>query len=149
MPLFCRDRPSIKLPLQGVLVIPFVLQVVVAVGLVGYLSYRSGQQAIADLAHQLMTEVSERVSDRLDHYLHSPHELVRQNRLAVEQGMLNLEDLEQVRRQLRFQISTDPAIAQVSSGIPRGNPLAMAGSPPPENKPCCNSSARKPCPAGQ
>lgn len=40
--------------LRSLLTIPFILQTVSIVGLVGYLSYRSGQEAIADLAHQLM-----------------------------------------------------------------------------------------------
>ena len=35
-----------QIPLRLVLVLPFVLQIVGAVGLVGYLSYRSGQQAV-------------------------------------------------------------------------------------------------------
>ena len=60
--------------LRSLLTIPFILQTVSVVGLVGYLSYRSGQSAIrltprsanADLADQLMAQNSERVEERLD-----------------------------------------------------------------------------------
>ncbi|MGB8689743.1 MAG: hypothetical protein WCD53_20730 [Microcoleus sp.] len=46
-----------KPPLGVVLIVPFVLQIVGAVGLVGYLSFRNGQKAVNNLASQLMSEV--------------------------------------------------------------------------------------------
>ena len=41
---------SRKLRLRTALVVPFILQIVAAVGLVGYLSFRSGERAINDIA---------------------------------------------------------------------------------------------------
>ncbi|MEP6517461.1 hypothetical protein [Microcoleus vaginatus] len=41
---------SRKLRLRTALVVPFVLQIVAAVGLVGYLSFHNGQKAVNDLA---------------------------------------------------------------------------------------------------
>ncbi|MFB8798101.1 MAG: hypothetical protein U7126_28615 [Microcoleus sp.] len=46
-----------KPPLGVVLIVPFVLQIVGAVGLVGYLSFRNGQKAVNNLGSQLMSEV--------------------------------------------------------------------------------------------
>lgn len=46
-----------KPPLGVVLIVPFVLQIVGAVGLVGYLSFRNRQKAVNNLASQLMSEV--------------------------------------------------------------------------------------------
>jgi len=43
------------------LVVPFVLQIFWAVGLVGYISYRSGQKAAEDMAKPLMTEIGDRL----------------------------------------------------------------------------------------
>src|SRR6476469_9811734 len=54
-----------KLPLRTVLIVPFVLQTVSVVGLVGYLSFKSGQESVEDVAHQLIEQVGERISDRL------------------------------------------------------------------------------------
>ena len=54
-----------KLPLRTVLIVPFVLQTVSAVALVGYLSFKSSQEAIEDVAHQLIEQVGERTRDRL------------------------------------------------------------------------------------
>jgi len=39
-----------NIPLRTVLIVPFVLQILGAVGIVGYLSFRNGQQAVNDLA---------------------------------------------------------------------------------------------------
>ncbi len=54
-----------KLPLRTVLIVPFVLQTVSAVALVGYLSFKSSQTTIEDLAYQLIEQVGERIRDRL------------------------------------------------------------------------------------
>lgn len=78
-----------KVSLRTVLVVPFVLQIVAAVSIVGYLSYRSGQNAVENLANQLMKQVGERIDDRLNNYLHIPHEVVAANHLAVKQGPIN------------------------------------------------------------
>ncbi|WP_421656041.1 hypothetical protein [Leptothermofonsia sp. ETS-13] len=47
-----RNSPG-KFRLRTTLVLPFVLQIMTAVGLVGYLSFRNGQQAVNDLIIQL------------------------------------------------------------------------------------------------
>lgn len=46
------------IPLSLVLAIPFVLQIFAAVGLTGYFSLRNGQQAVNDLATQLMNKTN-------------------------------------------------------------------------------------------
>ncbi len=43
-----------RLSLRIVLIVPFVTIIVVAVGLTGYLSFRNGQNAVNDLASQLL-----------------------------------------------------------------------------------------------
>ncbi|MBE9226418.1 PAS domain S-box protein [Phormidium sp. LEGE 05292] len=74
----------VKIPLRWLLVISFVLQMVGTTALVGYLSYRSGQQAVENLANQLLRQTSERVSDRLDNYLHTPQHIVSANYVLPE-----------------------------------------------------------------
>ena len=82
-----------KVPLRLVLIVPFVLQISVAVGIVGYLSFRNGQQAVNDLAHQLMNKVSRLVDQHLDTYLATPHQVNQINADAIEQGLLDPLDL--------------------------------------------------------
>ncbi|HEY9649057.1 MAG TPA: cache domain-containing protein, partial [Coleofasciculaceae cyanobacterium] len=103
-------RVAGKTSLRTVLIVPFVLQIVGTVGLVGYLSSKSGHKSVENLAHQLMVQVGERVSDRLSTYLQAPQTAVAANHLAVEQGILNINDFEQVRQQFWQQITLNPSI---------------------------------------
>jgi PAS domain S-box-containing protein len=100
-----------NIPLRWVLVLPFVVQTVGAVALVGYLSYRSGQQATENLAYQLLGQTSERVRDRLDSYLQLSQQIVAANHLAVEQKTLNLSDREQLQQRLWQQMMLNPSIS--------------------------------------
>ena len=111
------NRLLIKLfshtPLRTILVVPFVVQTVAAVGLVGYLSYKNGQEAVEDLAKQLMEEVGERISDRLDRYLQAPQQVVAANHLAWQQGTLDITNLEEVRQQLWQQTKLNPSMTGI------------------------------------
>ena len=42
-----------QIPLGWILVVPFVLQIVAAVGLTGWLSFRNGQKAVNDVANPI------------------------------------------------------------------------------------------------
>ncbi|NEU73485.1 response regulator [Hassallia byssoidea VB512170] len=88
-PSFTRTK---KLPLRLILIVPFVLQIFAAVGLVGYLSFRNGQKAVNDLAEQLMSQASKQVDRQLDNYLAMPHKINQINSNAVQVGLLKLHD---------------------------------------------------------
>jgi len=82
-----------KTTLQTVLIVPFVLQVFAAVGIVGYLSFRNSQKAVNDLAGQLMGEVSNRIEQNLRTYLQTPHQINQSKLDAVKLGFVNMKDL--------------------------------------------------------
>jgi signal transduction histidine kinase len=84
--------------LRTVLVVPFMLQIVGAVSLVGYLSFRNGQAAVNDLVNKLQEEVNARVEQHLDHYLGLPKQVNRINQNAIAQGSLNPKDLKAAER---------------------------------------------------
>ncbi|MCD8485633.1 MAG: HAMP domain-containing protein [Desertifilum sp.] len=87
-----------KLGLRTTLVFPFVLQVVTITGLVGWLSFRSGQRAVNDLATQLRQEIVVRVHEEVDRYLDAPQLLHQFNAQIFQQDLLNLEDPEALTR---------------------------------------------------
>ncbi len=93
-----------KLPLRTVLVVPFVLQTVTAVGLVGYLSFRNGQQAVNDLAERLMREASSRIFQSLNSYTATPRIINQINTNAIRLGQINLQNSPQLQRHLWHQI---------------------------------------------
>src|SRR6476469_3083593 len=79
-------------PLQIVLIIPFILQILGAVSLVGYLSFKNGQRAVNDLAEQLMARTSDVVDEHLKSYLAIPQTLNQINADAVRRGILDVRD---------------------------------------------------------
>ncbi len=81
-----------KIPLRLILVVPFVLQIFAAVGLVGYLSFIQGQKAVNDLGSQLMDKTSKQVDEHLDKYLTLPQQLMQMNADAIIDGQLNFND---------------------------------------------------------
>jgi signal transduction histidine kinase/response regulator RpfG family c-di-GMP phosphodiesterase len=82
-----------QIPLRAILIIPFVLQIFAAVGLVGYLSFRNGQKAVKNLADQLMNRVSDLVEQNLDSYLMTPQKIQKITIDAIEIGQLDPKDL--------------------------------------------------------
>ncbi|MBD2151367.1 hypothetical protein H6F44_14725 [Pseudanabaena sp. FACHB-1277] len=67
-----KNKKTRQIPLGVLLIVPFVLQIVGAVGLVGFLSYRSGQKAVEDMATSLMSEIGDRIDQNLNSYLNAP-----------------------------------------------------------------------------
>jgi len=86
------SKLSRKIPLRIVLVVPFTIQIVAAVSIVGYLSFRNGQQAVNDVATQLRQEISHRIQDRLNTYMITTQNLNQININAIYSGELNLNN---------------------------------------------------------
>ncbi|OIP71791.1 MAG: hybrid sensor histidine kinase/response regulator [Oscillatoriales cyanobacterium CG2_30_40_61] len=103
-----------QIPLRLLLIVPFVLQIVGAVGLVGYLSYRSGQKAVEDMADQLMNQATHRVQDHLNISLQTSQQTIAVNYRATQEGRLNIKDFELIRRHLWEQINLAPRLAITS-----------------------------------
>lgn len=80
-----------KATLRTVLIVPFVLQIVRTVGLVGYLSFRNGQQAVNDVASQLRYEISDRTAKRIRTYLTTPHLINLTHADAIRLGQLDIK----------------------------------------------------------
>jgi signal transduction histidine kinase/class 3 adenylate cyclase/CheY-like chemotaxis protein len=76
-----------------ILIVPFMIQILLAVGLTGYLSFRNGQEAINDLATQLHTEITARIEQYINTYLDIPSLVVNINANAIENEQLALNDL--------------------------------------------------------
>jgi sigma-B regulation protein RsbU (phosphoserine phosphatase) len=114
------NNSSLKFRLHTALVVPFILQIVAAVGLVGYLSLRNGQQAVTDLANQLMTEVSNRTDQQLNDYLSIPHRINQINIDAIETGLLNLENFDRTGRYFWKQVQAFNNVGYISYGLADG-----------------------------
>ncbi|MDB9493041.1 ATP-binding protein [Spirulina major CS-329] len=93
-----------KIPLRSILIVPFLLQITVAVGLTGWLSLRNGQKAVNDLVQQLQLEVENRITQHLNDYLEKPVELNTFNAESLRINVLNTTDISGLERRFWQQI---------------------------------------------
>jgi signal transduction histidine kinase/CheY-like chemotaxis protein len=110
-----------------------VLQTFGAVGLVGYLSYQNGQQAVNDLADRLMDKSSDLVAKHLDQYLQTSEKVNQINLDAIELGVLNIRDLKTTGQYFWKQIKAYPDITYVAYALNTGEYIG-AGRIPPDPK---------------
>ena len=114
------SRLSGKVNLRTLVIVPFVLQVFAAVGLVGYLSFKNGQRSVNDLASQLMGEVSNRIEQNLETYLETPHQINQSKLDSVKLGFVDMKDLSAWEKYLWRQVQLYPYINFTSIGNKNG-----------------------------
>ncbi|MBF2051479.1 MAG: PAS domain S-box protein [Elainella sp. C42_A2020_010] len=85
-------KSSGQFRLRTTLVVPFVLQIITAVGLVGWIVYRSAQQSVNEVASQLRTELTSRITERLETYVSLPKAINRLNATAFAQGDIDVSN---------------------------------------------------------
>lgn len=105
---------STKLPLSLILIVPFVAQLVATVGLVGYFSFKNGQKAVENLAHQLLEVTGENTSQRLELLLEIPPLINQLNGDSIEAGQLDLTDLPALEQHFLQQIQSTPSLSRIS-----------------------------------
>ena len=114
-----------KLSLQYVLVVSFVLQIAIAVGLTTVLSWRNGEKAVDDLAEQLSGKATQQIRERLQTYLLQPNLLQRDSRSNLFYGDIPLSDFETISRHFWHQIRASDGITSVYLGYPNGSFLGV------------------------
>lgn len=81
-----------KFRLRTALVVPFLLQILAAVGLVSYISFRAGQRSVNDLASQLRTELTARIENELNSYFSIPHDLNQINSGLLAEKKVDMKE---------------------------------------------------------
>ncbi|MEH1920369.1 ATP-binding protein [Nostoc sp.] len=95
-------------PLSFILVVLFLLQILLAVGLTAYLSIHNGQKAVNEVASELRHEVANRVEQNLQTYLSTPRQVLRGNQNLINIGLLKIENLATWESYLVEQLKTFP-----------------------------------------
>ncbi|PSN15401.1 PAS domain S-box protein [filamentous cyanobacterium CCT1] len=86
------------IPLRLLIVVPFVLQVSVAVGLTGWLSMRQGQRAVNQVAGQLRDAVSHHIDYELEAFLATSHLINQLNYDAIALGQVDPTNQDELLR---------------------------------------------------
>ncbi len=114
-----------KIPLRLVLIVPFVLQIAGAVGLVGYLSLRNGQKAVNDVAAQLRQQISAQIHGEIQQYTNIPHILNKINAASLAEGKFDMAKASNAQ-QLLIQVKNFPFIYSFYCGNSQGQYLGVS-----------------------
>ncbi|NET09304.1 MAG: HAMP domain-containing protein [Symploca sp. SIO2B6] len=110
-----------SLSLRSVLVVPFLAQIFLAVGITGWLSLRNGQRAVDDVAMQLQSEIVTRVEQHIQNYLKTAEKINDINATSIQLGLLDLRDRVAVQRHFWNQIQVfGEAVGYIYIGYPDG-----------------------------
>ncbi|MEM7035272.1 MAG: cache domain-containing protein, partial [Chloroflexota bacterium] len=109
-----------RIPIRVILIIPFVIQILIIVGLIGYLSLRSGQQAVNNVTTQLVSKSITGINLRVLNYLNTPHLFHQVNAAAVQSGDLDLNDFPQLETYFWHQTGLEDAVPYVYWGNESG-----------------------------
>ncbi|MCG9885297.1 MAG: response regulator [Cyanobacteria bacterium] len=85
-------KPHRPISLRTLQIAPLVVQVVAAVSLVGFLSYRNGRSAVDDLSARLRSEISESIVSQIQTYLAAPRLIAQIDADALTLGSLEVDD---------------------------------------------------------
>ncbi|WP_413175029.1 PAS domain S-box protein [Anabaena azotica] len=92
--------------LSRMLIVPFVLQIVGIVALVGYFSYQNGSLAVNKLVINLQSEIDNRIDQNLNNYFNTPVKINQLNVDAYESGQLNLWNFQATGKYFAKQLPT-------------------------------------------
>lgn len=108
-------------PLRLTLTTPFMLQVIVVVGVVGALSFRNGQRAVNTLASQLLLEVTGRIENRIQTFADTPYQFLQINLAAVGSGNVDLSNLANLTDYFWRQTQITDAVPYIYFGNEQGD----------------------------
>ncbi len=114
-----------RIPLREFLVVPFVLQIGIAVGITGGLSLLNGRKAVNQVASSYRQELTTRIQQELEDFLETPHHLTQLNVEAARSQLLDLEDPQALEDRFFNQIKTFESVDFVYFGSPQGGILSV------------------------
>ncbi len=115
-----RRSPLTKIPLRILLILALLAQIILAAGLVGYLSILNEKRAVNDVAEQLRNEITARIEGHLHTFLQTPHQINRINANAIRQGLPAADDPQALERYFWEQIQVFDSVTSIYFGNTKG-----------------------------
>lgn len=114
-----------RISIRTLIIVPFVVQIVAAVGLTGYFSFRSGQSSVNEVASQLRQEITARVNQNLHAYLITPHQINQSNQELIEEGWLSTSSQAGWAQHLWRQLQIFQTIGAVNLATEQGEFIGL------------------------
>lgn len=94
---------NLKTNLRSLLVLPFVFQILLVLGVVSYLSYRTSQKALQEITNNLQEEIILRIENNINGYLDEVNHLNKINKNHLSFNPLLINDLRELGRFFVYQ----------------------------------------------
>ena len=114
-----------KFRLHTVLLAPFILQIVAAVSIVGFLSFLTSRSSINDLADQLRNALVYRIEEKLNDYLNIPTLINQLNVQTVLNNELGMVSIDEMLRHFCVQLEIFPTVNSIAFGRADGNFISV------------------------
>ena len=114
----------VKLPeisLRATIVSTFVLQVVAAVGLTGWLSFRNGQKSVDELVSKIADETTDHVETYIRNFAETPYQFLQINAAWIQTGQVDLTDQSVMARYFWRQVNISEAVPFLYFGNSQGD----------------------------
>jgi PAS domain S-box-containing protein len=111
--------------LRLILLVPLLVQISVAVGVTGWLSFRNGQKAVNDLATRLSLEVAARTKEHFQSFADLSHLFLQMNTATIASGNLDPEDFPNLERYLWEQTKLSDRTTTIYYGDEAGRFLLL------------------------
>lgn len=109
-----------RLPLKVLLIIPFCIEVSLAVGLTAYWSIQNGQQAVHRLIAHIEDEAVEHLDINLMAGLRDPQQVNAMNAQLMARGTVNTQDLQAITQQLWHTMRIHQGLTYINFASPQG-----------------------------
>lgn len=109
-----------RLPLKVLLIIPFCIEVSLAIGLTAYWSIQNGQQAVHRLISHLENEAVEHLNLNLMAGLRDPQQVNAMNAQLMARNVVNTEDLSALTQQLWQTMRIYQGLNYINFASPQG-----------------------------
>ena len=108
------------LSMQAALALSFTFFVLLSAGVAGYLSQRSGREAVHAIAVRLRGDMATHIGGHVRDFLHIPHVINRLNADVLSAGMLNALDERALELHFRKQIDVFSSVSSIYFGNTSG-----------------------------
>ncbi|NUN65468.1 PAS domain S-box protein [Pseudanabaena biceps] len=112
-----RDR---QMSLKILLIVPFVMQVIAAVGITGWLSVQNGREATKELAPQIGQEVTNTIEAHVRGYFDAPLQILQSHGSAARVGLLDLNNLQSLDKLFWQQMRQAKSLYFFYAANPKG-----------------------------
>jgi len=119
------SQHSAQASLRRVLIIPFVLQIVAVIALIGWLSLENGQQAVNNVAGQLRSSIVGRIEQRLEDYLSTPQLIAQLSIQEIQNQNINIQEPEKLIDNMQEKMRLFDTVNHIKFGFTDKNFIGL------------------------